>query len=137
MMLNLLQEQSARESPFRHCRIMLRRRGKKVAVAELVVVLKLYAQCAASEDSLLHPMKTVLKTVLAVVDCTHAGIGELCDAVDLLEELKKQTAATAVGQNKSVLLEFLVGSAGQLFLRLLVLLWQIATLSWATSKNSS
>ena len=93
----------------------VKKKGKKVAVAELVALLKLYAQCAASEDSLLHPMKTVLKTVLAVVDCKHADVGELCDAVDLLEELKKQTAATAVGQNKSVLLEFLVGSAGQLF----------------------
>ena len=54
----------------------------------------------------------MLKQVLVVVDCKRADVSELCDAVDLLEELKKQTAATAVGQNKSVLLEFLVGAAG-------------------------
>ena len=93
----------------------VQKKGKKVPVAELVAVLTVYAHSAANEDSLLHPMEKVLKQVLVVVDCKRADVSELCDAVDLLEELKKQTAATAVGQNKSVLLEFLVGSAGQFF----------------------
>lgn len=98
----------------RHLKSKKRKMGE---AAELIVVLSVYSKYANFANCLVHSMHPTLKKLLVIIDHGAASVTDLCDAVEFLEQLESagKAGATASGQDKSVLLEFLLGAGKPFF----------------------